>query len=392
MATRAHAEDDDSSIDGKRPPSKSDFYSNEELQAIFNLHNELSEEFQKTPDTTSTSSSTSTIPSIHDLVLQSLQQDESHSTTTTTTTNDSIQISPELQQRLLNIRAIASDVDGTLLTSDHQLHPITAAALQQILQAVQDPALPLEYFFLATGKTRPGALRHIPSQLELHAGVYSQGLYCVIGPNDNDDEQQQVVFSQTLPAQAVQAAEQFAKQHQLTLLGYYADQIFATADSCPQHLQDIHSKYGEPVPILLETFGGRQWNKLIWMGHDNDILQNVYRPLLNQLAETHGATTTQAVPLMIELLPANCNKGVGVRKLCQALGIDPETELLAIGDGENDKEMLEMAACGIALGNAVRVTKEAADICLVETNNEGGAGIALERFGLRRGLAADEYN
>jgi Cof subfamily protein (haloacid dehalogenase superfamily) len=349
--------------EGKQPPpSKGDLYSQEDLQAIFDLHNNL-QEFR---DAYRPTNSLEEIPNIQDLVQQFLQEST---------------IEKEETTKLKNIRAIASDVDGTLLTSNHTMHPRTASALLQILQQVQDPSSPLQFFFLATGKTRPGAWHHMPPELQLLLqtcpGVYIQGLYCV-------NSKQQVVFEQTLSDESVQAAELFAAHHQLTLLGYQADQLYATQSSHPHHVQDIHSKYGEPEPILVPTFQGRTWHKLILMGSDNEVLQRVYRPLWDDLAEQHGATTTQAVPLMLELLPAGCNKGFGVQRLCHELGIDPQTELLAMGDGENDKEMLEMAAWGIALGNAVSITKDVADVVMTETNNEGAAGIALERFVLQQ--------
>ena len=48
------------------------------------------------------------------------------------------------------------------------------------------------------------------------------------------------------------------------------------------------------------------------------------------------------------------------------------------GDAENDVEMLEMSAIGVAVGNASSVTKNAADIVLPLTSSEGGVGMALE--------------
>jgi len=99
------------------------------------------------------------------------------------------------------------------------------------------------------------------------------------------------------------------------------------------------------------------------------------------VAKRHNCTVTRAVPTMLELLPPGCSKAAGVRKLCYQLGIDPRTELLAIGDAENDVEMLQMAAIGVAVGNAVQLAKDAADVVLEETNDEGGAGLAMELFG-----------
>ena len=39
-----------------------------------------------------------------------------------------------------------------------------------------------------------------------------------------------------------------------------------------------------------------------------------------------------------------------------------------------------MASIGVAMGNGSPVAKAAADIELLETNGEGGAGLAMERY------------
>jgi hydroxymethylpyrimidine pyrophosphatase-like HAD family hydrolase len=43
--------------------------------------------------------------------------------------------------------------------------------------------------------------------------------------------------------------------------------------------------------------------------------------------------------------------------------------------------MLEMASIGVAVGNACPRAREAADFIMEETNNQGGAGSAMELFG-----------
>jgi len=91
---------------------------------------------------------------------------------------------------------------------------------------------------------------------------------------------------------------------------------------------------------------------------------------------------TQAIPTMLELLPEGCSKAFGVEQLCLALGIDPSTELLAIGDAENDAGMLRMACIGVAVGNASPPARDASDMVLEFTNDQGGAGIAIELFAL----------
>jgi len=48
---------------------------------------------------------------------------------------------------------------------------------------------------------------------------------------------------------------------------------------------------------------------------------------------------------------SGASKGDGVSWLLQHLGRSP-AGLLALGDGENDIEMLQLAAVGVAMGNA----------------------------------------
>lgn len=121
------------------------------------------------------------------------------------------------------------------------------------------------------------------------------------------------------------------------------------------------------------------------MDDNVDKVKTSIRAELDSLLGVHSGfncTITSAVPTMQEVLPPGCSKALGVRKLCEALGIDMSTELLAIGDAENDVEMLQQAAIGICVGNGVEWAKQAADIVMDETDDEGAAGIAVELFGL----------
>jgi Cof subfamily protein (haloacid dehalogenase superfamily) len=92
------------------------------------------------------------------------------------------------------------------------------------------------------------------------------------------------------------------------------------------------------------------------------------------------ATVTQAVPEYIEVLPPGASKGRGVRMLLDDLGIEPE-EMLAIGDGENDLEMLQMAGVGVAMGNGKTAVKAIADY-VTSDNNHSGVAEAIEKFAL----------
>lgn len=52
---------------------------------------------------------------------------------------------------------------------------------------------------------------------------------------------------------------------------------------------------------------------------------------------------------------------------------------MAIGDGENDVEMLELASLGVALSNGVDKAKAAANVIGL-SNDEDGAADAIYRY------------
>ena len=84
----------------------------------------------------------------------------------------------------------------------------------------------------------------------------------------------------------------------------------------------------------------------------------------------------------IEIMDKSVNKGRGLAALASGMGI-AMNEVLAIGDGENDAEMIEEAGIGIAVGNASQKAKDAAG-WIAPSNNENGVAWAVEKFVLRK--------
>lgn len=99
------------------------------------------------------------------------------------------------------------------------------------------------------------------------------------------------------------------------------------------------------------------------------------RPALPPLAQ---ASLVQAVSDMLELVPLGVNKWAGLRTLLAHLDIPPD-EVMAVGDGGNDLEMVSGVGIGVAMGNAVAGVKAAASVT-VGSHDEDGIAEAFERF------------
>mmetsp|Transcript_4328 Transcript_4328/g.8298 ORF Transcript_4328/g.8298 Transcript_4328/m.8298 type:complete len:505 (-) Transcript_4328:31-1545(-) len=405
----------DSSLKSAR--QKSTLYSDEELFRVLKLHEDLQENNeardydndQNDENLDQSSPPLLGLGGIQDVIVRTLQNDNVQPPVGLSEAPkvQMIDIDEQLKSRSKGIRAIASDVDGTILTSKMSVHPRTRLALKRAIESASSWASGdrkddkstknrIQYFFPATGKSRMGALDSLGIEIgnlvaQNCGGVYLQGLYCV-------DPNGKVVFEKKLDRSAIRAAEMLAEETCISIVGYDGDDLYTTNQT--DIVRHLHEHYGEPLPVLLPpkiqdyNFDNNDiavrklesheasMHKLLLMDNDVEKLTHIVRPKLEALASQHGACVTQALPTMLELLPGGCSKAMGVEKLCQALDIDPCTELLAIGDAENDAGMLRMACIGVAVGNASPPARDASDIVLEFTNDQGGAGFAIELFAL----------
>ena len=79
-----------------------------------------------------------------------------------------------------------------------------------------------------------------------------------------------------------------------------------------------------------------------------------------------------------EVSPRSVSKGAGLVNLCKHLEI-PLEETVAIGDAENDLEILQLAGVGVAMGNAIDSVKKIADFVTAD-NDHGGIVKAIEKY------------
>jgi len=260
------------------------------------------------------------------------------------------------------IQLVALDLDGTLLCDDGSISARNVQAIQTaVSQNVQ--------VILATGKTRASALRLL-DQLGLEApGVFNQGL--VIHNADGS-----IRYETALDKETAVRAITFAVEQQLPHLAYCGPRIVAPYEHHYGRL--LQEKYHEPLPQVIGPFldqiADLRINKFMI---SDEVNNDTTRARLTRLMGDR-AVVTQAVPGYIEMLPPGASKGRGVRRLLDDLGIPPAA-VLAVGDGENDLEMLQMAAVGVAMGNAKLSVKAIADYVTAD-NNHSGVAEAIERF------------
>jgi 5-amino-6-(5-phospho-D-ribitylamino)uracil phosphatase len=82
---------------------------------------------------------------------------------------------------------------------------------------------------------------------------------------------------------------------------------------------------------------------------------------------------------LIDILPPDASKGIGVEKLAALHGFSREN-VMVIGDNFNDLEMLEYAGTSVVMGNADPSLLEREEFYTTLSNDENGVALAIERF------------
>ena len=87
-----------------------------------------------------------------------------------------------------------------------------------------------------------------------------------------------------------------------------------------------------------DVFGYKRANRWFWAAF-------CYRTLLQRFSGVRSQ------PVIYEAMPLGTTKATALSRLAEILNIEP-SEIMAMGDANNDIEMLQFAGLGIAMGNA----------------------------------------
>ncbi|XP_073130200.1 endoribonuclease YBEY, chloroplastic-like [Henckelia pumila] len=268
---------------------------------------------------------------------------------------------------------IFCDMDGTLLNSKSQISSANAEALKEATSRGLKVVI-------ATGKTRPAVINILKMVnlagksgiiSEFSPGVFVQGLL-VYGRQGRE------IFRRNLDLDVCRKALLYSAEQEIPLICFSEDRCLTLFEH--PLVETLHTIYHEPKAEIINSveqlLEGVEIQKLLFL----DTAEGVSTTLRPFWAEATGdhASVVQAVPDMLEIVPSGTSKGRGVRMLLDHLNVTPN-EVMAIGDGENDIEMLELASLGVALSNGSKKAKDAANVIGI-SNDEDGVADAIYRY------------
>lgn len=260
------------------------------------------------------------------------------------------------------IKAIFLDIDGTLISfKTHTVPKSTLTALEQLKQKNIK-------LFVATGRL-PEDMDFLLKDLHEYFDAYVTltGQYCF-------DKNHQVIHNQAIELSDLQnLAKILAKQEFacgfMELDYYYLNLV-------NQRILDLQKILGDTAPDRpidsakrILTHPTYQLNFFL----DEPEVQKILQHMPN-------CRSVRWCPYFADIIPKLGGKPEGIKHVLAHYGISPE-ETLAFGDGGNDKDMLEFAGIGVAMGNGTDEAKQAADY-ITDTVDDDGILNALKHFGI----------
>ncbi len=275
----------------------------------------------------------------------------------------------------MKIQLIATDLDGTLLADDHRTVPerskeaLRLASEHGILTAI------------ASGRTT-GILLPVFRQVpQVRYAVISNGAAAV------DLHTRERLFSRPFPEQKLHRILDILEDFPHVMLEIYAD----GESWVPEKDRPILEARAKESPFWLDFASATHLAadlKEALKGHEVEkITVGGMRPgdkecLLEAVDASSSLAVSSSIDSYMELNEKGVNKGEGLSRLCDRLGV-PSAEVMALGDGDNDFELMDWAGVSVAMCNGLAQTKARARYVSSLSNEEGGAGEAIERFVLR---------
>jgi hypothetical protein len=265
------------------------------------------------------------------------------------------------------VRALACDLDRTLIAEDLVVRPRTRAAIA----AARDAGIET---VLVTGRM----YRSVRPYAEA-AGVTAP-LVCYQGAVVADPRTGEFLRHDPIPLELAREAIAAVQAEGYGLNCYVDDELYV-ADATPEA-----RRYAEFQHIPIHVVGPLlDWlaappTKLVTIG-DPEALDELERRLKARFGGR--LFIAKSLPYFLELANAGVTKGSGMDVVAEHLGLRPD-QVIAFGDGENDVELLDWAGYAVAVANAHPRVLERADLVAPPVEEEGVAQV-VEAFLARAG-------
>ncbi len=265
---------------------------------------------------------------------------------------------------MLEYKLIAFDMDGTLLNSKKEISKETLKAIHTAVEAGK-------FISYSTGRNMQEMKKIISENPDIK--------YCIAisGALVTDLEKNKIIFTKALPHEY--AVEIFKRIKGYDCMVHIHSNISLVQRDKEAHMADYnmgqYQRFFDELAVKAESI-----EEYYLENHDTIPVYkfNLYcrdqaqRLELEALLKDLPITMSYAETASLECSALGISKGFGLKALCKYLNIDT-SETIAVGDAENDLEILRTAGLSVAMDNAKEIVKETAAVTVQDCDHDGCA-------------------
>lgn len=265
-------------------------------------------------------------------------------------------------------RLIACDLDETLLDKDRHVSPKT----QETIQTAETKGL---IFVPATGRGF-----YSINQTIQELGAAGQPQHYMIGFNGGiivENQGPRIIKEFPLSFELLNRLFDFGSQYDVAIHLYTFEQTYV------YHSNPDEDRYLTTIPHEkrldndLQFLKNQTCYKVLFQNLDRHYLEKLQQDLPKDLQA--ALEISYSSNRYIEFNPKGVNKGMALELLAEYLKL-PMNETIAIGDNANDLAMIEAAALGVAVANAVPSVKTAAQHITTANHEHSAVAEVIETF------------
>lgn len=251
--------------------------------------------------------------------------------------------------RINNIKAVFFDIDGTLVDYNHQVSLSTLNTLDKL----RNKGIKI---FIASGRPK--------AQLKDIENIFNVDGYVIM--NGSMVYTDHIIYQDNIDSKQFKEVYTYLNKHNIGSLivddeNTYYNLYHEGLDK--EYLNSIN--YHNFKKYDIERLNNHKVYQMMTYINKKD--ENIEKEFFNILKLTKGARWNNRY---LDVIPIDSGKDRGIKEMLKYFNIEL-SDTMAIGDSENDIDMLECVGLSVAMGNALDKVKEIADFITKDVDDDG---------------------
>ncbi|WP_250277722.1 Cof-type HAD-IIB family hydrolase [[Clostridium] colinum] len=272
----------------------------------------------------------------------------------------------------MKYKLVAIDCDNTLIKHNGEIHEDNIKAINMLLEKGIKVVI-------ATGRNDILVKDYMDE-----AGFKEEIVIGCNGASIRDLKDNSIIQLNYIPKDTMKKMVHICLNNNIKAKMYTLTESYSTSkENMGDELKEILTHYTKQLSMSLDykyeedldkLINEKEFLKMVILEDDREKLLDIQ----NKFRQLDDISAVISAKNCLDVMKKGISKGAALEYYANMLGIKQE-EVVAIGDSENDLEMLNFANFSVAMGNADDFVKNRCDMVTL-TNDEGGVAYAINKI------------